>query len=212
MKLLLASTVVALATLSMASPDVTAQSSTVVEPDRGWNGLAEVLDKITPSAQTEDPPSGQQINSNIERLINQGDVEQAFIEIENREDQLATRAGPGVDVQLMFQKARALALSKQTAEAESLYQEMTVRFPELAEPWNNLAVIYISRGDLDQARLALETAIMNNPKYTAAISNLADLRLLMALKGYEQAAKLGSGLARQRAKEVKSLLQKINQP
>jgi Tfp pilus assembly protein PilF len=83
---------------------------------------------------------------------------------------------------------------------------MTIRYPELAEPWNNLALVYISRDDLDQARQALETAVMNNPRYANAISNLADLRLLMALRDYEQAAALGDRSAQSRADALRELI------
>lgn len=179
---------------------------TEVEPDRGWNGLANVLDALTPSVQTEEPPSGAQINANIAQQLNRGQAQAAFDAIQKREGELQSRGGPGTDVQLMFQKARALALLNRTAEAEDVYREMTIRFPELPEPWNNLAVLYIARDDLDQARLALETAIMNNPNYTAAIANLADLRLLMALRGYERAATLGSRQARARAAKLREFL------
>lgn len=185
---------------------VTSGQASEAKPDRGWNGLANVLDAITPSVQTEEPPSGAEINASIAQQLNRGQAQKAFDAIEKREGELRSRGGPGTDVQLMFQKARALALLNRTAEAEQVYRDMTIRFPELPEPWNNLAVLYIARNDLDQARLALETAIMNNPNYTAAISNLADLRLLMALRGYEQAASLGSRQARARAAKLKEFL------
>lgn len=190
----------------------TTSSEQASTPDRGWNGLATVLDALTPSASTDEPPTGEQINSNIEQLLNEGRSEAAFRAIERREKELAGRPGPGTDVQLMFQKARALAQLNRTAEAQAIYQQMTIRYPELSEPWNNLAILYIARNDLDQARLALENAIMNNPKSVAAISNLADLRLLMALRGYEQAAKLGSRLAQKRATLINKLLQEMNKP
>jgi tetratricopeptide (TPR) repeat protein len=185
---------------------------TVTTVDRGWDGLANVLDALTPSIQTEDPASGAQINAGIEQLLNKGDAEAAFRLIEQRESELATRSGPGTDVQLMFQKARALAQLNRTDQAQALYQEMTIRYPELPQPWNNLAVLYIAQGSLDEAALALETAIMNNPRYAAAISNLADLRVLMALKDYERAAALGSRKAARRADQIKELLIQLNTP
>jgi tetratricopeptide (TPR) repeat protein len=189
-----------------------AQSTTSYEvtPNRGWEGLARVLDAITPSVETEDMPSGQQINAQIAGLISDGKTDAALQKIKEREIVLAQYTGPGRDVQLMFQKARALAQSGQTAEAEKIYRDMTIRYPELAEPWNNLALIYMSRNDLDQALLALQTAVMNNPRYPAALTNLADLRLLMALRDYELAAGLGARDARTRAAELKRFIQSLN--
>lgn len=189
-----------------------AQSTTSYEvtPNRGWEGLARVLDAVTPSVETEDMPSGEQINAQIARLISDGNADAALQQIKEREVVLAQYTGPGRDVQLMFQKARALAQAGQTAEAEKVYSDMTIRYPELAEPWNNLALLYMSRDALDQALLALETAIMNNPKYPAALTNLADLRLLMALRDYEKAAGLGARDARTRAAQLKRFIQSLN--
>lgn len=182
------------------------------EPDRGWNALANVLDALTPSIETAEPPSGEQVNRSIQNQLDRRQAEAALKAIEAREAQLASLGGPGRDVQLMFQKARALAQLGRSAEAEAVYRDMTVKYPELAEPWNNLAILYISRNDFDQARLALETAIMNNPRYTAAISNLADLQLLLSLRDYEKAAALGDRGARSKAQALRQFITEINQP
>lgn len=197
-----------------AQSDTTAAngSSTSSAPDRGWNALADVLDVFTPSVDTENPPSGQEINRGIEQQINRKQAEAALKAIEAREAALANDPAPGRDVQLMFQKARALAELGRGGEAEAVYRAMTIKYPELPEPWNNLAILYISRNDFDQARMALETAIMNNPRYTAAISNLADLQMLMALNDYEKAASLGDRKARARAAALREFLLEVNQP
>jgi len=201
---------VLLTVLVMGSALAQSTTSYEVTPNRGWEGLARVLDAVTPSVETEDMPSGEQINAQIARLISDGNADAALQQIKEREVVLAQYTGPGRDVQLMFQKARALAKAGQTAEAEKVYSDMTIRYPELAEPWNNLALLYMSRDALDQALLALETAIMNNPKYPAALTNLADLRLLMALRDYEKAAGLGARDARTRAAQLKRFIQSLN--
>lgn len=179
-------------------------------PNRGWEGLARVLDMVTPSVDTLDPPSGTEINNRISGLLNRDLAQQALDEITEREAQLAGSGAPGTDVQLMFQKARALTQLGQFNDARSIYNEMTIRFPELAEPWNNLGVLYISQGSLDLALQALETAINNNPAYPAARSNLADLKLLLALRNYQSAAKLGSAKARQRAQDLEAFIGSLN--
>ena len=182
------------------------------EPDRGWNALANVLDALTPSANTTEPPSGEEVNRGIQAQLDRQQAEAALKAIEAREAELARIGGPGRDVQLMFQKARALAQLGRSAQAEAVYRDMTVRYPELAEPWNNLAILYIGRNDLDQARMALETAIMNNPRYTAARSNLADLQLLLSLREYESAAALGDRGAKSKAQALRQFISEINQP
>lgn len=179
-------------------------------PNRGWEGLARVLDRVTPSVETDDPPSGTEINNRIATLLNRNQAQEAFKEIQKREAQLAGSGVPGTDVQLMFQKGRALAQLGQINDAQAVYREMTIRFPELAEPWNNLGVLYIRQGSLDQAEQALSTAVMNNPAYPAARSNLADLRLLLALRDYQGAAKLGAAGARQRALDLEAFIGSLN--
>ncbi|UOD51177.1 tetratricopeptide repeat protein [Orrella daihaiensis] len=198
--------------LGLASTGVAQSGNGQAQPDRGWNSLANVLDAFTPSAQTDDPPTGEEINKGIERQLDRRQAEAALKAITAREAQLAKIGGPGKDVQLMFQKARALAQLGRNAEAEAVYREMTVKYPELAEPWNNLAILYVSRNDFDQARLALETAIMNNPRYSAAISNLADLNLLLALRDYEKAASLGDRSAGNKAQALRQFINEINEP
>lgn len=179
-------------------------------PNRGWEGLARLLDMVTPSVDTLDPPSGTEINNRISGLLNRNQAQKALDEITAREAQLTSSGAPGADVQLMFQKARALAQLGQLNEARSVYNEMTTRFPELAEPWNNLGVLYITQGSLDLARQAFETAVMNNPAYPAARSNLADLQLLLALRQYQDAAKLGSTKARKRAQDLEAFIGSLN--
>ena len=94
-----------------------------------------------------------------------------------------------------------------TAEAEAIYLQMTGRFPELPEPWNNLAALYVKRNELDQARRALEMAIMINPKYSIAQANLGDVQLNLALRAYQSAEQAGvSGLG-PKIKRVKELLE-----
>jgi Flp pilus assembly protein TadD len=63
-------------------------------------------------------------------------------------------------------------------------------FPELPEPYNNLAVIYAQRGEYDSARLALETAVRTAPNWAVARENLGDIYAQLAASEYDRAAKL----------------------
>ena len=148
--------------------------------NRGWEGLALLLDKITPDIDTAIPPSGEQIDLQIEALINAGDVNEALIMIQERQAVLARSTAPGTDVQLMFQHARALARLGETQEAKAIYIELTERFPELIQPWNNLAVLYAKEGDILKAEQALQTALLGNPNSINAKFNLAKLQQAMA--------------------------------
>ena len=157
-------------------------------PEKGWKGLAAALDTIAPSTDTRIPPTPTDLTQRYQYLLDNLRYTEALKEIEERLATEKLRKTPGMDVQLMFLHARALALAGQLPEAEEVYQKMTVQFPELPEPWNNLATLYVKRGQLDQARRALEMSLMINPSYGMAQANLGDINLLLALRAYEVAA------------------------
>jgi tetratricopeptide (TPR) repeat protein len=163
---------------AMASSDQV--TTTKPKPNRGWEGLALLLDKITPDADTDVPLSGEQIDLKIEALITAGDINEALDMIQARQAVLARSTSPGTDVQLMFQHARALALNGQTQEAKDIYIELTERFPELIQPWNNLAVLYAKEGDAVKAEQALQTALLGNPNNANAKFNLAKVQKAIA--------------------------------
>lgn len=145
-------------------------------PETGWKDLAELLDKLKPGVDTRLDPTPSQITSYIESRINAGDLDEALRVTEAREAALKDK--PGTDVQLMFQHARVLAALGRTQEAIDLYTEMTTRFPELPEPWNNLAALQAGRGDIAAARETLSMALQANPDYADARANLDALASL----------------------------------
>ena len=176
-------------------------------PDGGWDGLARLLEALAPSVDTSIPLSPTEISHRIDGLIRAGRLKEALQTVEARQAVEALRHTPGTDVQLMFLHARILAEMNRPAEAEAVYLQMTTRFPELPEPWNNLAALYVKRNELEQARRALEMAVMINPKYAIALANLGDVQLNLALRAYQRAAQAGvSGLA-PKIKRVKDLLE-----
>ena len=176
-------------------------------PDGGWDGLARLLEALAPSVDTSIPLSPTEISQRIDGLIRAGRLKEALQTVEARQAVEALRHTPGTDVQLMFLHARILAEMNRPNEAESVYLQMTTRFPELPEPWNNLAALYVKRNELEQARRALEMAVMINPKYPIALANLGDVQLNLALRAYQRAAQAGvPGLA-PKIKRVKDLLE-----
>jgi tetratricopeptide (TPR) repeat protein len=176
-------------------------------PDGGWDGLAKLLEALAPSVDTSIPLSPTEISNRIDGLIRAGRLKEALQTVEARQAVEALRHTPGTDVQLMFLHARILAEMNRPAQAEAVYLQMTTRFPELPEPWNNLAALYVKRNELDQARRALEMAVMINPKYSIAQANLGDVQLNLALRAYQKASQAGvPGLA-PKIKHVKDLLE-----
>ena len=177
------------------------------EPEAGWDGLAKLLEALAPSFDTRVPLTPSETTRRIEALLQRGRTQEALTEVEQRIAEDAKRSSPGTDVQLMFMHARVLTEVNRSNEAEAIYQKMTMRFPELPEPWNNLAVIYVKRGELEQARRALEMAIMISPKYAFALSNLGDVELSIALRSYQVAAAAGAPGLRAKIRGLEALIQ-----
>jgi len=173
----------------------------------GWDGLAKVLDAISPSVDTRIPLTPSEVTTRIEGLIRADRLPEALAEVEKRLVVEANRATPGTDVQLMFMQARLFTEMNRLTEAEAIYQRMTMRFPELPEPWNNLAALYVRRDELDQARRALEQAIMINPKYAVAQANLGDVQMSLALRAYQRAAAAGVPGLNPKIRSVKTLIE-----
>ena len=94
------------------------------------------------------------------------------------------------DPQMRFIKGVILTEMGQPADAMSLFRTLTQDYPELPEPYNNLAVLYAAKNQFEQARGALEMAIRTNPSYATAHENLGDVYLQLASQSYSKALQL----------------------
>nr|VFJ68589.1 MAG: Tetratricopeptide repeat-containing protein [Candidatus Kentron sp. FW] len=94
------------------------------------------------------------------------------------------------DAEGRFLKGIIFSDQKRFDEAIEVFVSLTEDFPQLPEPYNNLAVLYASRGNYAQARDALLVAIKIHPSYATAHENLADIYAMMATESYEKALKL----------------------
>ena len=94
------------------------------------------------------------------------------------------------DPQMRFLKGVAQSNSGQSADATATFAQLTEDYPELPEPYNNLAVLYAGQGQYDKARTALEGAIRANPGYATAQENLGDVYLRLAAQAYGTALQL----------------------
>ncbi|WP_205806613.1 tetratricopeptide repeat protein [Burkholderia sp. Ac-20365] len=97
------------------------------------------------------------------------------------------------DAQAKFKRATILARLNRDDEAIAAFTELTETYPELPEPYNNLAALYAKQGRYTEARAALETAVKASPGYGLAYENLGDLYLRMADQAYRRAQTLGAG-------------------
>lgn len=96
------------------------------------------------------------------------------------------------DAQMRFLKGIILTEQNKSAEAITVFTKLTEDFPELPEPYNNLAVLYASNGQYQKASVALEMAIRTNPTYGTAHENLGDVYAKLASQSYDKALQLDS--------------------
>lgn len=176
-------------------------------PDRGWQAFANVLAALAPSADTRLPPSASEITQRIRLMVDQGRYDQALDAIAKREAQRESQGALGTDVQLMFLKARALGGAGHYDQSTSLYLYMTTQYPELPEPWNNLALDYVRQNRLAEAEDALRMALTAQPNYTPARNNLGLVQLLQARETLATAAQAGSTQAARELQRLEAALQ-----
>ena len=96
------------------------------------------------------------------------------------------------DAQVRFIKGLILADLGKTNDAIAVFTGLTEDFPELPEPYNNLAVLYASQSKYEAAKNSLELAIRTHPSYATAHENLGDIYAKMASIAYDKALALDS--------------------
>jgi tetratricopeptide (TPR) repeat protein len=96
------------------------------------------------------------------------------------------------DPQMRFLKGVIQRNLGKQADAITTFNKLTEDYPELPEPYNNLAVLYAGQGQYDKARVALEMAIRTNPSYSTAHENIGDVYARLASQAYNKALQLDS--------------------
>ncbi|QDL37198.1 tetratricopeptide repeat protein [Rhodoferax sediminis] len=94
------------------------------------------------------------------------------------------------DPQMRFIKGVILTDAGKTDDAVATFTKLTQDYPELPEPYNNLAVLYAAQSQFDKARAALEMAVRTNPSYAVAYENLGDVYARLAAQSYAKAVQL----------------------
>jgi tetratricopeptide (TPR) repeat protein len=118
------------------------------------------------------------------QLFRQGQFDRAM---ERVNGYLATRPK---DARGRFLKGLILTEQNRPNEAIKVFTELSQDYPELPEPYNNLAVLYAAQGAYDKARNSLEMAIRTHPSYATAHENLGDIYAKMASQAYDRALQL----------------------
>ena len=142
-----------------------------------------------------------------------GDVNQLlktgkFIEAQAKADLYLTVKPK--DPQMRFLKSAAQSATGQPLEAITTLTALTQEFPELPEPYNNLAVLYASQNQFDKARTALEMAVRINPTYATAYENLGDVYAKLASQAYSKSLQLNA--ANTQASQKVALLKTVLTP
>ena len=94
------------------------------------------------------------------------------------------------DPELLFYKGIIETNMGKNNQAIDTFRNLTERFPELPEPYNNLAVLYAEKGQFSLAKEILEQAIKTNPSYLTAHINLGDIFTKMASESYNKALEI----------------------
>lgn len=127
-------------------------------------------------------------------LLRKGEHAQALQQLD-----LLLSANPE-DTQARFLKGVILTEQGDRSGAIKVFRNLTQRYPELPEPYNNLAVLYAQSGDYLAARSALEMAVRVSPSYATAYENLGDVYAVLAAQAYEKALGLDGANRNARAK------------
>lgn len=133
-------------------------------------------------AQAQNAPYDQ-----VERWINAGEWTLAIDEAQR------WLAQEPRDPQMRFMRGVILQRQGHTEAARQAFVDLTRDFPELPEPYNNLAVIDAAAGKLAEARESLLMATRLHPAYATAHRNLADVYLRLAAQSYREALLQGGG-------------------
>jgi len=94
------------------------------------------------------------------------------------------------DPELLFYKGINETNLGKKNQAIDTFRDLTERFPELPEPFNNLAVLYAEKEQYRLAKEILEQAIKTNPSYLTAHINLGDIYTKMASEAYNKALEI----------------------
>jgi tetratricopeptide (TPR) repeat protein len=131
-------------------------------------------------------PASADALQDINKLLKQGQQAQALEQVDKY------LAGKPKDAQGRFMKGLILTEMNRTQDAIVVFTKLTEDYPELPEPYNNLAVIYAQQKQFEKAKQALEMAIRTHPSYATAHENLGDIYARLASQAYDKALQLDS--------------------
>ena len=138
---------------------------------------------ISLAIPVDEPAMRNAIPGSIGKLIKEKRFSEALKEID-----LNLKKTPK-NIQLQFLRSRIFIEQGKLEEARLILVEMTEKYPELPEPYNNLAVLYAGAGKMEQARDNLEMSLKLAPNDSTTLQNLADVYTRIAAQYYALAYK-----------------------
>jgi len=144
----------------------------------------------------------------VQRLMKQNQMPQALEKVD-----LYISTKPK-DAQGLFLRGLILTEMGRSNDAIAVFTKLTEDFPELPEPYNNLAVLFAQQKQYDKARTALEMAIRTHPSYSIAHENLGDVYAKLASQAYDKALQLDSSNTATQSKlsMIKELISTSSKP
>lgn len=130
------------------------------------------------------PPACADAGAAALQALRAGDAARA-LELTDR----ALAAAPR-DAVLRFTRGVVLTELRRDDDAMRVFTALIEDHPDLAEPYNNLAVLQARRGDTGQARLSLEAAVRNQPQHAISQENLGDIYGTLAAQAWARAAEI----------------------
>jgi len=121
------------------------------------------------------------VPAELQSLIQQGEYEKALRQLD-----VLVSDNPQ-DAEARFTRGLVMVQLNRTDAAIRVFADLTRDYPQLPEPYNNLAVLYAQKGDYEQARAALEAALATHPSYATAHENLGDIYAALAGAAYNRA-------------------------
>ena len=131
-------------------------------------------------------PALADLVSEVHTLLARGDLSGALAAAD------AAQVARPADAQARFLHAVVLMEMRRDDQAMAAFTRLSQEYPELPEPFNNIALLQVRAGRLELARQALESALRNDPGHRAARANLGEVYLMLAVQSWEQAASAGA--------------------
>ena len=100
------------------------------------------------------------------------------------------RAGPARSAGPAAAWSSARPRGAEWTEAIDVFEALRLEHPAMPEPYNNLAVLHATQGQLEHARAALLAAIERQPDFAAAYANLSGVYARLADRALRRAAEL----------------------